>query len=158
MSIAVIEDFEIAWTRGYGHARIKENVKVGPTTLFQAASISKPVAAMAVLHAVEKGRFGLDDPINDLLASWQLPENELTAKRAVTPRMLLSHTAGTTVHGFLGYLPGAPIPTLAEVLSGSGRANSMPVVVETEPLTQWKYSGGGYTLMQLAMEDVSGEK
>jgi len=158
VSIAVIEDFEIVWTREYGIARTKDKVEVSPTTTFQAGSVSKPVAAMAALIAVEQGKFGLDDPINTLLTSWQLPENKLTAVRAVTPRMLLSHTGGTTVHGFGGYKPEGKIPTLPQVLSGSGPANSGAVKVNLAPFTKYRYSGGGTTIMQLAMEDIHGEK
>jgi len=156
VSIAVIHDFEVVWARGYGMAR--KDVKVSPTTTFQAGSVSKPVAALAALIAVEQGKFGLDDPINTLLKSWQLPENTLTAERAVTPRMLLSHTGGTTVHGFPGYDPNGEIPTLPQLLSGIGPANTTPVIVDLPPFTEWRYSGGGTTIMQLAMEDLHNEE
>ena len=157
MSIAVIEDFEIAWTREYGYAHIAESQRVVPTTLFQAASITKSVTGMAVLSAVEQGRFGLDDSINDLLTSWRLPKNELTAKRAVTPRMLLSHTAGTTVSGFRGYWPDEELPSLIDVLNGTGTANTDAVLVDTEPHTQFRYSGGGYAVLQQTLEDLYAE-
>ncbi len=157
ISIAVFDNFEIVWTRAYGMARTKEEVKVTETTTFQAGSISKPVSAMAALIAVEQGKFSLDVPINTLLTSWKLPENKFTAIRPVTPRMLLSHTGGTTVHGFGGYRPDSAIPELPDVLNGTGTANSKAVIVDIEPFTKWRYSGGGTTVMQLAMEDIHGE-
>jgi len=158
VSIAVIENFEIVWTREYGLAITKDNINITPTTTFQAGSISKPVSAMAALIAVQQGKFDLDDPVNGILKSWQLPENKHTAKRAVTPRMLLSHTGGTTVHGFGGYKPQGKIPSLPEILSGTGSANSSAVKVNIEPFTKWRYSGGGTSVMQLAMEDIHREE
>jgi CubicO group peptidase (beta-lactamase class C family) len=157
LSVAYIQDFDIAWTRSYGLADVKSGKKVTEKTLFQAASISKPVAAMATLKAVQDGRFGLDDPINGLLTSWALPENEHYAARPVTPKMLLSHTGGTTVHGFAGYRESKPIPTVPQVLDGAEIANSPAVLVEAEPFTRFSYSGGGTTLMQLAVTETLGK-
>ncbi len=154
VSVAVIRNFEIAWSQGYGTADVESGAAVTPDTLFQAASISKPVAAMAAIRAVQDGKFGLDDNINSLLTSWQLPENALTKERPVTPRMLLSHTGGTTVHGFGGYSPSASIPTVPQLLSGEKPSNSGAVFVDIPPGTKWRYSGGGTTIMQLAMTDL----
>ena len=127
-------------------------------TLFQAASISKPVSAMAVLRAVQDGLFELDDDINSILISWQLQDDaELLAETPVTPRMLLSMTAGTTVSGFPGYKPDAELPTVPEVLGRAGEetpANTKPVVVGWQPGTRYEYSGGGSTILQLALSDV----
>jgi CubicO group peptidase (beta-lactamase class C family) len=131
--------------------------------VFQAASISKPVSAMAVLKAVQDGRLGLDDDINSLLKSWQLVgRREILEEHTVTPRMLLSMTAGTTVPGFPGYLPRDELPTVPQVLgykSTSGRtpANTDPVIVDWEPGTKTEYSGGGSTILQLALSDVLGK-
>ena len=90
-SIAVIENFEVHWARSYGVADVKTGARVAPETLFQAASISKPVAAMAVLKAVQEGKFSLEDDINTILESWKVPENELTSARPVTPQRLGPH-------------------------------------------------------------------
>jgi CubicO group peptidase (beta-lactamase class C family) len=157
VSVAVIKDFEIHWAKGYGVADVEAQTRVDTNTLFQAASISKPVAAMAAMRAVQDGRFGLDDDINTLLKSWKLPDSEFTRGHPVTPRSLMSHTSGLgDGFGFPGYHPSAPRPTLVEILNGSKPSNVGPVLMERPPFTAAKYSGGGVTLMQLAMMDVLG--
>src|SRR5215207_10452393 len=154
VSVAVIKDFKVEWARGYGFKDAEAREPVTERTLFQAGSISKPVAAMTILKKVEQGKLSLDEDVNARLASWKLPENEFTAKRKVTLANLLSHTAGLTVHGFPGYGVGAAVPTLPQVLDGAPPANTAPVRVDLEPGTRFRYSGGGTTVMQLALEDV----
>ena len=122
-------------------------------TLFQAASISKPVAALAALHLSQYGNYTLDENVNDKLKSWKVPDNEFTAKQKVTVRELLSHSAGLTVHGFPGYAASAPLPTLVQILNGEKPANTAPIRVNVEPGTLWRYSGGGYTVVQQLMID-----
>lgn len=102
VSIAVIEDGEIAWARGYGMADREEDRPVTTETLFQAASISKPVAALAALDMTEDGLIELDRDVNAYLQSWQLQGNGFTENEKVTLRRILNHTAGTTVWGFPG--------------------------------------------------------
>jgi CubicO group peptidase (beta-lactamase class C family) len=147
VSIAVINDFKVEWARGYGVKDIETNEPVATETLFQAASISKPVAAMTALKRVEQGKIALDQNINDKLTSWKLPDNEFTAKRKVTLANLLSHTGGLTVHGFPGYAVGEKIPTLPQILDGAVR-------VDMEPGAKFRYSGGGTTIAQLAIMDI----
>jgi CubicO group peptidase (beta-lactamase class C family) len=156
VSITVIHDGKIEWARGFGVASIG-GPPVTPDTLFQAASISKPVAAMAVLRLVDQGKLNLDTDVNQYLKSWKLPANEFTAKTKVTIRQLLTHTAGLTVHGFAGYAAGAPLPTLVQVLDGEKPANSGPIRVDTEPGSIWRYSGGGYVVAQQLVQDVTGQ-
>jgi CubicO group peptidase (beta-lactamase class C family) len=154
VSIAVINDFEIEWAKGYGVKEAGKDSLVTPETLFQAASISKPVAALAALRLVQAGALGLDDEANANLVSWKIPENGFTGKKKVTLRGLLSHTAGLTVHGFRGYAQGEPIPTLRQVLDGEKPANSAPIRVDILPGSQWRYSGGGYVVMQQLLIDL----
>ncbi|BDT59399.1 hypothetical protein MasN3_28930 [Massilia varians] len=152
VSVAVIHDGKLAWTRGYGVAWAG-GPAVTPETLFQAASVSKPVAAMAVLRMVEQGRLELDAPIERALTGWKLPEG--AGKPSV--RQLLSHTGGTSVSGFPGYAAGTPVPTLVQLLDGKAPANTGPVRVEAAPGSAWNYSGGGYSVLQQAMTDRYGQ-
>ena len=154
VSVAVVNDFKVEWARAYGVKDVDTKEPVTTETLFQAGSISKPVAAMVALKRVEQGKIALDEDINNKLTSWKLPENEFTAKRKVTLANLLSHTGGLTVHGFPGYAVGEKIPTLPEVLNGSPPANTAPVRVNMEPGTKHRYSGGGTTIAQLAIMDI----
>lgn len=153
VSIAVIHDGAIEWAQGFGVAEVGGRA-VTAETLFQAGSISKPVAAMAALRLVEQGRLALDADVNHALTSWKLPANT-AAPGAVTLRQLLSHTAGLTVHGFPGYAAGAALPSLVQILNGEPPANTAPVRIEAPPGSRWKYSGGGYTIAQLLLEGIS---
>ncbi len=154
VSIAVIHDGRIEWARGFG-ATSKAGPPVTPDTLFQAASISKPVFALGVLHLVDAGKLKLDTNVSKYLRSWKLPENEFTANASVTLRRLLSHSAGTTVHGFPGYASSAPVPTLTQVLDGIAPANTAPIRVDIAPGSRHRYSGGGYEVAQQAVMDVT---
>ena len=157
VSVAIVKDFRIDWAKGYGSADVESGMRVDADTLFQAASISKPVAAMAAMRAVQDGAFGLDQDINTILTSWKLPDSEFTRGHPVTPRALMSHTSGLgDGFGFPGYHPSAPRPTLVEILNGSKPSNVGPVRMERPPFTAEKYSGGGVTMMQLAMTDAIG--
>jgi CubicO group peptidase (beta-lactamase class C family) len=157
VSVAVIRNFEVEWAKGYGSADVESGMRVDTETVFQAASISKPVTAMAVLRAVQDGRFSMDDDINTILKSWKLPASELTRVQPVTPRGLMSHTSGLgDGFGFPGYHPSAPRPTVIEILNGSKPSNVGPVLMERAPFTASKYSGGGFVMMQLAMMDALG--
>ena len=156
VSVAVLNGGVIEWARGYGVLEAGRGEPVTPHTRFQAASISKPVAAMAALRLVRDGRLSLDEDVNAKLQSWKLPDNELTASEKVTLRRVLSHTAGLTVHGFPGYASTGPVPSLVQVLDGVKPANTGAIRVDVLPGSQWRYSGGGYTVLQQMLIDVSG--
>jgi CubicO group peptidase (beta-lactamase class C family) len=155
-SIALIDQAEVAWTKGYGVLEAGGDKPVTDETIFQAASISKPVTAMTALNLVEKGLLDLDTDVNEVLRSWYVPENEHTKGHKITLRGLLSHTAGLTVFGYRGYPSEAQLPTLQQVLNGEPPANSEPVRVMQTPGKAFSYSGGGYVLIQQLMEDVTG--
>lgn len=157
VSIAVIHNGVIDWAQGYGLAEAGSNRPVTTDTLFQAGSISKPVGATLALALVDQGTLSLDTDVNAYLVSWKVPQNALTENNPVTLRRLLTHTAGMTVHGFAGYAEGEPVPALVQVLDGTPPANNEPIQVDLRPGSQWRYSGGGYTVMQMMVQDVTGE-
>jgi len=126
VSVAVVENHQLAWARGFGLREAGTEDWVSATTLFQAASISKPIAATGVLRLVESGALDLDRPVNDYLSSWQVPDNALTAQEAVTLRQLISHGAGTTVWGFPGYERGDVLPTVPQILDGEPLRTHLP--------------------------------
>jgi CubicO group peptidase (beta-lactamase class C family) len=158
VSVALIRDFKIEWAKAWGVKDVKTGAAATVDTLFQAASISKPVAAMGSLRAVQDGRFGLDQDINTILKSWRLPARPSAAGEVVTPRMLMSHTSGTDDgFGFPGYHPDAPRPSIVAILDGQPPSNRGAVRVGRPPMTGFKYSGGAVTVQELALTDVMGQ-
>jgi CubicO group peptidase (beta-lactamase class C family) len=155
LSLAVVDHGQLAWAHAWGMAQAGQAMRTD--TLLQAASISKALTSVAALQLVEQGRLGLDSDINPALRSWQIPPGAQTVDKPVTLRRLLSHSAGFSVSGFQGYSVGTPLPTLLQVLDGQPPANSAPVRVEIPPGTEWRYSGGGFTVLQQLLQDVSGE-
>jgi len=157
VSIAVVHDFQVQWTKTYGVADVATHAPVIPDTRFQAASISKPATAFAVLRAVEAGRLSLDENVNTYLKSWKVPQNEYT-RGGVTLRALLSHTSGTADgFGFPGYNPSAPLPTLDQILDGKPPSNVGPVFWARPPFAAYEYSGGGIVIVQMVLQDVYGK-
>jgi CubicO group peptidase (beta-lactamase class C family) len=155
LSIAVFDNYEIVWAKAYGYADTEANTPATDQTTFLAGSISKSVNALGQLLAVEEGLIDLDAPINEAIKRWKLPENDLTRVKPVSLAMLLSHTAGTTVHGFRGYAPRERVPTIEQILDGKPPANSAPIRVDLAPGSKFRYSGGGTTITQLALEERS---
>lgn len=153
-SIAIIKDGKIAWAKGYGIANTDNGKEVDVNTLFQAGSISKPIAALAALKLVDEGTLDLDEDVSSYLKSWKLPDSKFTETEKVTLRRLLTHTAGMTVHGFPGYAETDSFPSINTVLDGKG--NTPAIFIDTIPGSIWRYSGGGYTVMEKIVEDVSG--
>lgn len=170
-SIAVVRDFEIAWAAGFGESDQARHSKVTPATLFQAASVSKPFAALAMLIALDEQGLNVDMPANDLLdrgagdpsiAKWRLPDPFATQ---VTIRMLLAHIGGTNTFRYSGYRygyerdPPGPIdvlPTIRDELLGLPPANTPAIEVVSEPGVVWAYSPAGYTVIQAVLMDIYG--
>jgi CubicO group peptidase (beta-lactamase class C family) len=157
VSIAIIEGSEIRKAKGYGFTDKSSATRVTTNTLFQAGSVSKPVAALGALRLVEDGRLSLDEDVNRKLKRWQVPENEFTRDEKVTLRRILSHSAGLTVHGSLGYAVNSRQLTLRQILDGSELANTGAIRVDVVPGSIWRYSGGGYAVLQQMMMDVTGK-
>ena len=150
VSLAVIEEGRIAFAKAYGG-------DATPETLYQAASLSKFVAAIGAMRLVEQGMLDLDQDVNAKLTSWRVPANEFDAEHKVTLRGLLSMTGGIGVPGFIGYEPGAPLPTLTQILDGAPPANSPKVTVIAVPGSGFRYSGGGYEIAEALMQDATGK-
>jgi CubicO group peptidase (beta-lactamase class C family) len=155
VSIALIHHGKLEWARGFGVTRVG-GPAVTAETLFQAASISKPVSTLAVLHLSQAGKLDLDADVNQYLKTWKVPDNEFTREAKVTLRGLLTHSAGITVHGFAGYDAGAPLPSLVQILNGESPANNRPIRVDMTPGKTWRYSGGGYVIAQQVLIDATG--
>jgi CubicO group peptidase (beta-lactamase class C family) len=156
LSLAIIQDGKILKARSYGFIDKDGKVPVTTNTLFQAGSVSKSVAAMGALYLVEQNKLLLDENVNVKLKSWKVPDNEFTNDKKVTLRGILSHTTGLTVHGFPGYAVDSKIPSVVQILDGTAPANTPAVRVDFVPGSRWRYSGGGYTVMQQLMADVTG--
>jgi CubicO group peptidase (beta-lactamase class C family) len=150
VSLALVDGGALSWARAYGPG-------VSTRTLYQAASLSKLVTAVAALRLAQQGRLDLDRDVNEVLVSWRLPASHLTRGHPVTVRGLLSMTGGVGVPGYLGYEPGAALPSLEQILDGRPPANSAPVRVEYVPGTRYAYSGGGYEILQALIQDVTGK-
>ena len=157
VSVAVINDGKVEWARGYGLLKVNGQQRVNTETLFQAASISKTFTALATLQLVERRKLDLDEDVNVKLSTWKIPESDLTKTEKPTLRRVLSHTAGLSVGGFLGYPIGQPLPTLQQLLDGEKPANTPPVRIQMIPGSKFSYSGGGYEVLQQLLLDVSGK-
>jgi CubicO group peptidase (beta-lactamase class C family) len=155
VSIAVVNNYKIEWARGFGVTAPGSKTAVTDKTLFQAGSISKVLAALGILRLVDSHVIALDDQVNHRLTSWKLPENDFTRSSPVTIRLLLSHSADTTVHGFPGYERDASRPTLLQVLDGARPTSTPAIRVEALPGSRWQYSGGGYLVLQQLAIDMS---
>lgn len=156
VSIAFFDKDRVLWTLCRGVGDIDANMPVTPDTVFQASSIAKMATAIGALRLVGEGKLSLDDDVNGQLKAWRVPPSAFTLKASVTLRRLLSHSAGTSVHGFSGYAVGTRLPTTIEMLNGATPATNAPVVVEATPGSRWRYSGGGYLIVQQLMAEATG--
>jgi len=157
VSIAVIHNYQIEWARGYGFADVSENRPVTENTLFQAASISKSLNSLGVLKLVQEKKLDLNTDINEYLVSWKFPYDEKSNNKKITLTNLLSHTAGLTVSGFPGYAKGDTLPTIKQIINGEKPANTRAIRSFNEPGKNFTYSGGGITISQMIVMDVTNQ-
>ena len=156
VAVAIIRDGEVWAMRGYGTRLAGTDAPIGPDTVFSAGSVSKIVNAALILRLAAEGVVDIDADINDYLTSWRVPASRFTDLAPVTLRAILSHTAGFSVHGFRDYQPGEALPAVSEILDGTGPAKNDPVEVRFTPGAGFDYSGGGVTVSQVLVEDVTG--
>jgi CubicO group peptidase (beta-lactamase class C family) len=157
VSIAVVNDYKIEWAKGYGWADSLEGRRVTPKTRFQAASISKSLNALGILRLVQENKLDLHTDINQYLQSWKFPYDSLSKGKKITLAHLLSHTAGLSVHGFPGYATTDTLPALTAVLDGKRPANTEAIRSQFAPGDRFQYSGGGTTISQQIILDVTGK-
>ncbi|MDC7995630.1 serine hydrolase domain-containing protein [Altibacter sp. HG106] len=159
MAVGIIENGEVIYAKGHGYADIANNFEISKNTGFNIGSISKLFTAWGIIKLVEDGKLDLDVPVEHYLKRWKLPKSEFDHSK-VTIRAILSHSAGLSVHGYPGFHPNDSLPTLEASLNGENgpfRDNEIVKVI-LEPQTQFKYSGGGYTILQLVIEEVTAQK
>jgi CubicO group peptidase (beta-lactamase class C family) len=173
-AIALIEDAQPVTIKTYGMADVAAARPIEANTLFQIASISKSVTAWGIMKLVEAGKLDLDAPISRYLTRWQLPPSEFD-NEAVTPRLLLMHFGGTSLSGCGGTPYDQTWYTAEDILYGrtppldEGQVNyalkwdmdpnqyGQPVHLIHEPGTTFEYSGGGFTILELIIEEITGQ-
>jgi CubicO group peptidase (beta-lactamase class C family) len=156
VSVAVIHDGRIEWARAYGRTGPSGAQAATPETLFQAASISKPLTAFAVLRAADRGLLSIDSPANRYLRTWHLPDSPQGRSESVTVALLMGHMSGLDVASSPGYSQSSALPTLTQILDGVAPATSPPIRIVSPPGSKWMYSGGGYDVLQQILTDVFG--
>jgi CubicO group peptidase (beta-lactamase class C family) len=154
ISIAVVQDGEIEWAKGYGLSSVGGETLVTTETCFEAGSTTKLLTSVLVLCMVERRQLDLDEDVNAYLRSCQVPEDDFTREQKVTLRLLLTHQSGLPSGGF-SWEEGS-VPSLVQVVQGQAPAENQAAVPEFAPGARWQYSNLGYVLIQLLLEDVTG--
>lgn len=155
-SVAIIEGGEIVWAKGYGNLLAGTDQRVDADTVFSVGSVSKLVNAALILRLAAEGQVDLDEDVNTYLTSWKVPDSPYTSERKVTLRAILSHTAGFSQHGFPDFQPGEALPTAIQTVNGERPAKHEPVRLMFTPGERMDYSGGGITVSQVLVQDVTG--
>lgn len=153
-SVVVFENYKIVYSKQFGVKATNSEAKIDENTAFSTASISKPITALLCFILEEKGLINLEDPIDNSLKRWHLPKSEFTENNRPTWKQFLNHTAGTTQDGFADHYEGEVIPTLKQSLLGQIPRYDKEIEFLFTPGTNWQYSGGGYTIIQMALEDT----
>ena len=158
LSVAVIDNYQIVWAKGYGYADKKEERKVTATTLFEPGSISKSLNAVGILQLAQQGKLDLYQDINQYLVNWKFPYDTVSHGKKITTAQLLSHTAGLGVHGFPGYQRDSAIAAVTDILDGRAPSNTEAVRSVTEPGKESRYSGGGILITQQMLTDLTKQR
>lgn len=159
VSIAIIENYQILWTGAFGLKEIGTQDSVTTETIFQAASITKSITALAVMREVQDGKVSLDSSVNTYLKDWKIPGNYMTRNNDVTVRQLLSHTGGVANNVLpFAYEVNEKVPSLTQALKGEKPAKNEPVAVTYYPGRMYSYSGPGYGILQKLVEDLEGKE
>lgn len=159
--VSCITNGDVVWTKSFGVANLKTGAPMRPDMVFNHGSNGKVLTMWGIMRLVEEGKLELDAPVNRYLKRWQLRSSQFDPA-GVTIRRLLSHTAGLTVHGFLDYDQRRRLPSLVEILEGKNQIQLFgvvngPVFIKWQPGSTNVYSGGGFVLLQMIIEDVTGE-
>ena len=158
LSVAVIDNYQIVWAKGYGYADKKEKRKVTANTLFEPGSISKSLNAVGILQLAQQGKLDLYQDINQYLVNWKFPYDTVSHGKKITTAQLLSHTAGLGVHGFPGYQRDSAIAAVTDILDGRAPSNTEAVRSVTEPGKASRYSGGGILITQQMLTDLTKQR
>lgn len=154
VSIALIDNYEIVWAKGFGITKINTRDSVTTETLFQVASITKPITAMTVMKKVQDNSISMTGDIDKQLISWHIPDNNFSKKNPITVKNLLSHTAGVSNSQFLGYHPNDRLPTVVQALNAEAPAQNEKVKIVSKPGSVFSYSNCGYWILALLLEDI----
>ncbi len=154
-ALALIRNNEVVWSQGFGVTDMDGGVPVTADTPFSVESIGKALTAWEIMRLVEAGKLDLDAPANGYLTRWQITGIGRNNPDDATIRRILSHTAGLSVDGYPGFTVDDSLPTLEEFLDGAGAADQVRML--TPAGRRFSYSGGGYTALQLLIEEISGE-
>lgn len=155
VSIALFDAGKIAWQKAYGYANLEDSIKVTPNTVFNGASLSKPVTALAALNLVEEGVLNLNEDVNNYLEDWKVPENKFTEIEKVTLGRLIGHTAGFERYVQSSFLPNEELPTIEQMLAGDNPSVDPPVSIVYVPGEKQVYSNPGYSVIEKLLEDVT---
>ena len=158
LSVAVIDNYQIVWAKGYGYADKKEDREVTTNTLFEPGSISKSLNAVGILQLAQQGKLDLYQDINQYLVNWKFPYDTVSHGKKITTAQLLSHTAGLGVHGFPGYQRDSAIAAVTDILDGRAPSNTEAVRSVTEPGKESRYSGGGILITQQMLTDLTKQR
>lgn len=154
VALAFVNGSRVVSFRSYGFADVAAKTEITQRTLFNVGSISKLVTAWGAMQLVAQGKVDLDTPINQYLKRWQIPQSDFDVKK-VTLRNILSHTSGLSLGPYTGWESRDKLSSIVDSLNGNNNGAG-PVELIHAPNTKWSYSGGGYSVVQLLIEDVSG--